>query len=354
MDGARQWDWWLLGAALALVGASMVAMMSAAATVHDTLIARHALWMLFGIILCGLVGCLPAPRVVGSAALLYGVSVASLLLVMIAGTVRLGATRWLSLFGVSLQPSELAKLATVAVLARYLAGQPHPLPSRVILTSLVLSGAPLLLVFFQPDLGSASILGVIWLGMIWVGGASRRTLAVIGACVVMAIPVGWHVLKAYQRARLLAFLNPHADPLGAGYTIIQSTIAMGSGGLWGRGWLSGTQHQLQFLPEHHSDFIFSVIGEEWGWFGCLAVIVAFGVLLSRINRLGVEAPDDHTRLVAAGCFSWIGYQACANMGMVIGLLPVVGVPLPFVSYGGSSMVTLWAALGILLALRRAR
>ena len=150
----------------------------------------------------------------------------------------------------------------------------------------------------------------------------------------------------------MVFINPHADPLGAGYTIIQSTIAIGSGRVLGRGWFSGTQNQLSFLPERHSDFIFSVLGEEWGFLGCLAVAAFFAVLLLRAFQIALQTSAPQGRLLAAGIFSWIGYQAFINMGMVMGLLPVVGVPLPFLSYGGSSMVMLWIALGLLHSIRR--
>ena len=150
----------------------------------------------------------------------------------------------------------------------------------------------------------------------------------------------------------MVFLNPQVDPLGAGYTIIQSVIAIGSGQLWGRGWRAGTQNQLNFLPERHSDFIFSVIGEEWGLVGCLVVIVLFGWLLARIIRLAQGSSDPQGRLIAVGVFSWLAYQACVNMGMVMGVLPVVGIPLPLVSYGGTAMLSIWLALGFLQSVRR--
>ena len=216
---------------------------------------------------------------------------------------------------------------------------------------MLLAGPTALLIFLQPDLGSATVFVAIWLGLVWVAGAPRRVFTWLAVGGLAALPVAWHLLKGYQRDRLLAFINPHADPLGAGYTIIQSTIAIGSGRLWGRGWLSGTQNQLSFLPERHSDFIFSVIGEEWGFLGCTVVVAAFGVLLVRAIRIALETSEPQGRLLAAGIASWVGYQAFVNMGMVMGLLPVVGVPLPLVSYGGSSMLTLWVALGLLQSIR---
>ena len=337
----------LLLAAAGLTLISLVAMASAAATINPGLAVRHAVWAAIGIGVSLGVANTDYRRWTDLAWIAYGLSVIALAVVLLAGSMRLGAARWLSVFGLSLQPSELAKLTTVWLLARYLGGQPSPLPNRALWISMLLVGPPALLVFVQPDLGSASVFGAIWLGMVWAAGASRAMFAKFVAGVLALLPIGWHVLKDYQKDRLLAFMNPHADPLGAGYTIIQSTIAIGAGRLWGRGWFAGTQNQLSFLPERHSDFIFSVIGEEWGLLGCLTVIVLFVALLMRSVRIALDTSDPQGRLLAIGVFSWVGYQAVVNMGMVIGLLPVVGVPLPLISYGGSSMVTLWVALGLL-------
>ncbi len=352
MKTLRAWDTGLLVAGGALVLMSGIAMASAAATVNPALAIRHGVWVSIGMVVSLGVARTNYRRWIDLGVVAYGVSLAALALVLAAGAVRLGATRWLSLFGVSVQPSEFPNLATTWMLARYLAGQPAPLPTRVVLTSLLLVAPSALLIFLQPDLGSATIFFAIWLGTVWVAGMSRRDLLILCAAVVILTPVAWHLLKEYQRDRLMAFINPHADPLGVGYTIIQSTIAIGSGRLWGRGWFAGTQNQLSFLPERHSDFIFSVIGEEWGLFGCLAVLAAFGWLLVRILRVALMASVPQGRLLATAVFSWIAYQAFVNMGMVMGLLPVVGVPLPFISYGGSSMVMLWVALGLIQSIHR--
>lgn len=342
----RGLDRGVLIASLVLVAVSWLAMISAAATLNPALARRHTLYIGLGIVVCAVTARTNYRRWLDLAAVFYALAVIGLILVEMAGTVRLGAARWLSVFGLSLQPSEFAKLATVLILANYLAGQPRPLRGRVVMTSLGLAVVPAVLIFMQPDLGTASVLGVIWLGMVWVAGISTRWLRGLGLALVAVLPVGWHMLKAYQRARLMAFIDPHADPLGAGYTIIQSTIAIGSGGWTGRGWLSGTQNQLNFLPERHSDFIFSVIGEEWGLVGCLIVVAAFGLLLVRGSRIAMEAVEARGRLLVVGILCWLGYQACVNMGMVMGLLPVVGLPLPLVSYGGTSMLTVWLSLGL--------
>ncbi len=350
---ADEFDWWLFGAAAGLALVSGLAMASAASTVHAGLAMRHWGWTAAGMLLSIAVARLNYRTLSEYAGLIYGLSLAALVAVELAGAVRLGAARWLSIFGFSVQPSELAKLATVWLLARHLAGQGAVLPNSVVWASLAIAGVPAVLIFIQPDLGSATIFGAIWLGIVWVAGIRGRLLAGLAGAALAAAPLAWHLLKGYQRDRLLAFINPHADPLGAGYTIIQSTIAIGSGRLWGRGWFAGTQNQLSFLPERHSDFIFSVIGEEWGWLGCVAVIALFGLLLFRVLRLAMASAAPQGQLLAVGIFSWIAYQACVNMGMVMGLLPVVGVPLPLVSYGGSSMVVVWLALGLLQSVRRA-
>ena len=346
------WDWVLFASALGLVLISGLAMASATATLKPALALRHTTWIVVGILLSAALARTNYRRWTDLAWCAYGLSVLALGLVLLAGTVRLGATRWLSLFGLSIQPSEIAKLTTIWLLARFLAGEPEPLPSRTVWTSLAFVAPPAALVFFQPDLGSTSIFCAIWFGMVWVAGAPRRSLALLAGGVLALLPIGWHVLKAYQRERLLIFLNPQLDPLGAGYSIIQSTIAIGSGQLAGRGWFAGTQGQLSFLPERHADFIFAVIGEEWGFLGCASVIALFGVLVARATTLALRTSDPQGRLLATGIACWLGYQGIVNMGMVMGVLPVVGIPLPLISYGGSSMVTVWIALGLLQSLHR--
>jgi len=351
-SSAAAWDRRLLVASLALALISAVVMASAASSVNPRLAIRHWTWMGIGLALCWGVANTDYRRWLDLSIPVYGVSLIVLAIVPIAGAMRLGATRWLSLFGLSLQPSEFAKLSTIWMLARYLSGQPRPLSVQVVGCSLVLAGLPALMVFSQPDLGSASIFVAIWLGMVWAAGASRRALIGLATTALMCLPIGWHVLKGYQRDRLLAFIDPHADPLGTGFSIIQSTIAIGSGQWWGRGWFAGTQNQLRFLPERHSDFIFSVIGEEWGFLGSAAVILMFALLVTRTVQLAQRLTDPQASLAAIGVGVWIGYQSFVNIGMVMGVLPVVGVPLPFMSYGGSSMITVWIALGLLHAMVR--
>lgn len=340
------------GAGLGLSLISLIALRSAAATLNPALAIQQAVWVGVGFAACVAMSSCSYRRWFDLVLVGHGVAMALLVVVLVAGTVKLGAERWLQLGPLSVQPSELAKVTTVCALARLLSGQPAPLSLQRVLLSGIAAGVPALLIFVQPDLGTSTIFLAVWAGTVWAAGLSRRHLIVIGTAAMAVLPVGWHLLKEYQRMRLMVFVNPQIDPLGAGYTIIQSKIALGSGQLLGRGWMAGTQNQLNFLPERHADFLFSVIGEEWGWLGGLLVIGLFALLCWRAAAIALQASDPQGRLVAIGVMSWIAYQAIVNLGMVMGLLPVVGIPLPLVSYGGSAMVTTWMALGLLHSVRR--
>ena len=331
---------------------SLIALRSAAATLNPSLVGKQAMWIAIGIAASLLTASISYTRWVDASLLLYLGIMGLLGLVELTGTVKLGAARWLTVFGFSLQPSELAKLATACCLARFLSDHASPLSLRAVAGSALVAGLPALLVFLEPDLGSASIIMVIWLGMAWVAGLRKRYVVAMIVAGLLALPTGWFLLKEYQRTRLLIFINPYADPLGAGYTIIQSQIAVGSGQWFGRGWMAGTQNQLNFLPERHADFLYSVIGEEWGFLGSMLVVVLFGCLLWRGIDIALRQTEQQGRLLAVGLVTWIAYQAVVNMGMVMGLIPVVGVPLPLISYGGSAMVTTWIAVGLLESVHR--
>lgn len=335
---------------IALIGAiGLVVLVSAARQVDPSLVLRQGAWWLAGWAVFLAVSSINYNQWLELAYPLYAVALALLAVVLFIGEARFGAARWLSVFGWSFQPSELAKLATVLALARYL-GQhadalPH-LPLSVLMTAGVIAAVPMGLIFRQPDLGSASVLAPVTLAMLWAARARRRHLLLAGLAVSIIIPIGWHVLHDYQRARLTVFLNPNADPLGAGYTIIQSRIAIGSGRLWGKGWFSGTQNQLSFLPERHTDFIFSVLGEEWGWLGSIALIGAFALLIRVGWRIAVRTQDAFGRLLVVGLAVGLSYQIIINIAMTMGWVPVVGIPLPLVSYGGTSLLATMFALGL--------
>jgi rod shape determining protein RodA len=288
---------------------------------------------------------------------LYAINVILLALVLILGSERLGAQRWFAIGDFAFQPSEFIKISFILVLASILGSKRVNLEyARGLALPLVSLAVPFVLVLIQPDLGTALLLLPIFFAMMYVGGARVKHLVILALSGLAVMPLFWHLLRDYQKQRLLVFLNPNVDPLGAGYTIIQSKIAVGSGGLIGKGWLSGTQNQLNFLPERHTDFIFSVIGEEWGLFGALILILLFFMIIRRSLDIASSTNDMYGKLVAVGIITLLTLQVVINIAMTIGFMPVVGIPLPLVSYGGSSMLTSFIAIALLLnvGMRRSR
>ncbi len=296
--------------------------------------------------------------------IVYGISVFFLVLVLVMGRQALGATRWFSIAGVSFQPSEFSKLAIIFFLGRYFS-QRRPRLSFDLSTSLrdlwgdliwplILVGISMALIFKQPDLGTAILVMGIFLVMLYAGGIPLKLLGGLFGILGLALPFAWGYLKPYQKDRLLVFLNPSHDPLGAGYTITQSKIAVGSGELFGKGWLSGTQNQLNFLPERHTDFIFSVIGEEWGLLGGIFLIYCYGIIIYCGFKIARHNKDPFGQLVAVGIISILAMQVVINIGMVMGLLPVVGITLPLISYGRTSFMVFAIMLGFLLNLSKKR
>jgi len=288
---------------------------------------------------------------------LYAINVTLLALVLILGRERLGAQRWFAIGDFAFQPSEFTKISFILVLASIIGSKRVDLRyARALILPLISLAVPFVLVLLQPDLGTALLLIPIFFVMMYVGGARVKHLVILALSGLAAMPFFWHFLRDYQKQRLLVFLNPNVDPLGAGYTIIQSKIAVGSGGLIGKGWLAGTQNQLNFLPERHTDFIFSVIGEEWGLFGALVLILLFFLIVSRSLDIAGSTNDMYGKLVAVGIVTLLTLQVVINIAMTIGFMPVVGIPLPLVSYGGSSMLTSFIAIALLLniGMRRSR
>ncbi len=295
------------------------------------------------------------PRIIRmSAPFLYGLGLILLVVVIFTGDVSMGAQRWLDLKVVRFQPSEIMKLAVPLFCAWLVHDKPLP-PSFVTICVLAVSIlAPVFIIAEQPDLGTALLVAasgglvVLFCGLQW---QYLVTAAALGGG---SVPVLWHFLHDYQRQRVLTFLNPQSDPLGAGYHIIQSQIAIGSGGVFGKGYMNGSQAQLEFLPERSTDFIFAVIGEEWGLIGLTTLLVLYLFVVARGLYLATTAQDTFSRLVAGSLSATFFVYVLVNAGMVTGLLPVVGVPLPAVSYGGTSMVTLMAGFGILMAVTARR
>ncbi|MCB1754837.1 MAG: rod shape-determining protein RodA [Gammaproteobacteria bacterium] len=284
----------------------------------------------------------------------YGTGLLMLLAVLLVGDIGKGAQRWLDLGIVRFQPSELMKIAVPMMVARFVSEYPLPPTLQRVLVAGVIVTVPAALIMQQPDLGTALLVAGAGLAVLFLAGMQWQLIAAaLGICAIAA-PVLWNFMHAYQRQRVMTFLNPEADPLGAGYHIIQSKIAVGSGGIFGKGWLNGTQSHLDFLPERHTDFIFAVFGEEFGLFGALGLLALYAFIIVRCLYLATDSQGSYGRLLAGSMVVTFLIYLVVNIGMVIGLLPVVGVPLPLVSYGGTSMVTLMIGFGIVMSVHSHR
>jgi rod shape determining protein RodA len=282
------------------------------------------------------------------------IGVLLLLAVLVGGETSGGAQRWLNLYVVRFQPSEMMKLAVPMMVAWYLADVRLPPNLWQLLAATVLIAVPMLMIAKQPDLGTALLIASSGFFVVFLAGLQWRLLAVFSVLVTAAAPLIWHFMHAYQRQRVITFLSPESDPLGSGYHIIQSKIAIGSGGLFGKGWMNGTQSQLDFLPERSTDFIFAVLGEEFGFFGILLLFTFYTIIVVRGIMIAIQAQDTYTRLLAGSLAMTFCVYFVVNTGMVTGLLPVVGLPLPLISYGGTSIVTLMAGFGILMSIQTHR
>ena len=285
---------------------------------------------------------------------LYGLGLTLLIAVLVAGDVGKGAQRWLDLGFVRFQPSEMMKLAVPMMVAWYLSDKrlPPTYPRLLIAGALIV--APVLLIAVQPDLGTSLLIASAGFFVLFLAGLSWKLLGGLGLLATAGAPLLWHFMHDYQRQRVITFLDPEQDPLGTGYHIIQSKIAIGSGGLFGKGWLNGTQAHLEFLPERSTDFIFAVLGEEFGLFGIGVIVVIYSFIIVRSLYIAAQAQDTYGRLLGGSLAMTFFIYFIVNTGMVTGLLPVVGLPLPLVSYGGTSMVTLMAGFGILMSIHTHR
>ncbi len=282
---------------------------------------------------------------------IYGFALALLIAVEAAGSVGMGAQRWIDLGLFRLQPSELMKIALILALARYFHGMSHEETGRVasIAPPLAMIAAPALLVLRQPDLGTSAMLVVAALAVMFAAGVRWWKFALAGAAVAAAAPAAWSLLHDYQRVRVMTFLDPASDPLGAGYHILQSKIALGSGGVLGKGFLAGTQSHLSFLPERQTDFIFTMLAEEFGLAGAGFLLFLYVLVFAYGFAIALRARSQFGRLLALGVTATLFLYVFINVAMVTGLIPVVGVPLPLVSYGGTAMLTVMCALGLLLS-----
>ncbi|HET7713934.1 MAG TPA: rod shape-determining protein RodA [Patescibacteria group bacterium] len=349
----RHFDWILLLATLALIslGILMISSTALGESRNYDLAVRQGLFAVAGITLFFIIARSDIEIWRSLAWVFYAASVVLLVAVFIYGLEVRGSLRWIDLGFFRLQPSELVKITTILVLAHFLSSR-NMRSLKNIFISALLALIPAILIFLQPDLGSALILGALWIGMMIPTEIPKKYFFMGGALILVSLPVVYNLLQPYQKDRLLTFFNPGSDPLGVGYNVIQSTIAVGSGGLLGRGFGRGTQSHLNFLPEHHTDFIFATLAEELGLLGAALLLLLLGIVIWRLLFGALRLPR-FGGFVLIGLMVLIFFQAVVNIGMNIGLVPVTGITLPFVSYGGSSLMTLLAGLGLAqAALRR--
>jgi rod shape determining protein RodA len=317
---------------------------------------RHALRLLFGIGMVLAMTAIPLRYWLAASFPVYVIGLMCVLAVLSHGTQALGAQRWLNLGPISFQPSEVMKVGLILALARLYQMMPveRPPELRAIILPLALIALPMAMILKQPDLGTGALLAAIGIGLMFLGGAGLRWFAVGTAGLVAIAPLAWHYLHDYQKKRILVFLDPDVDPLGKGYQIFQSKIALGSGGYTGKGLLQGTQSQLDFVPEKQTDFIFTMFAEEMGFVGCIVLMVLYLLLIWSLMLIALRSRSVFGRLVASGVAISLFVHVFVNIAMVMGVAPVVGVPLPLVSYGGSSLFTTLFGLGLALSVHRDR
>lgn len=349
-------DWLTLLVTIPIIGAGLLTMYSF--TGENRFFEHQLVWVLISVTIALLIAHFDV-RVLARAKILvtlYSVSLGLLLILFLIGSVFNGAQSWFSFGGFSFQPSDPMKLVVILMLAKYFSRRHVEIahPKHVLISGLY-AVIPFMLVFLQPDFGSAVIILAIWLGMALVAGISKRHLLALGVLGLILLGMLWFfVFKPYQKARILTFLNPTTDLTGSGYNAYQSTVAIGSGQLIGKGVGFGTQSRLQFLPEYETDFVFAAFAEEWGFIGVCFLLIFFSVLIWKIITTALEGASNFETLTCVGIAIYFMTHIAINIGMNLKLLPVTGITLPFMSYGGSHLVTEYAALGIVMAMHRYR
>ncbi len=311
---------------------------------------RQVGFLMLGVVVMAVVTTFDYRLVKVYAGIAYAVLLLALLLVLTPiGDETAGAQRWISLFGFQFQPAEVAKLAVVAALAAYLS-ELREIRLEHVWRAAGIAAAPMALIFLQPDVGTMMVFAAVLIAILVVAGARMRHILILVGVAVFGVVIAFHlgIVKDYQIARLRSFLDPAADPLRAGYNLQQAEIAIGSGGLFGRGYLNGSQTNLDFVPEQHTDFVFTVVGEELGFVGAILLLALFAILLWRGLRIALLSRDAFGTLLATGIVTMLAFQVVVNVGMTMGIMPVTGIPLPLVSYGGTAMLTNWASVGLLL------
>ena len=346
-------DWLLLVTAFGLVTISTVTL----ASLHvdragGSVVVRQLVWFAIGLVVMVFLASLDSRRLVRAAPVIYLLGLAGLASVFALGRTVSGARRWVVWGPLSVQPSELFKVCFVLMMVWALTSRwAQPVGKLTLTMMLPLVAVPIVLIIKQPDLGTALLLVPVLVILLIGAGVRLKLLGGMALGAVLSLPLAWFALKEYQRERILVFLDPFRDPLGSAYNVIQAKIAIGSGQLLGKGVAGATQSRLSFLPERHTDFIFAVFAEMWGFVGCLVLLLCYVLLLLRGFDIAATAREPVGRLVALGATSLLAAQVLINVGMVTGLLPVVGIPLPLMSYGGSSMVASFMTIGLLLSVR---
>ncbi|MGA1868772.1 MAG: rod shape-determining protein RodA [bacterium] len=354
----KNFDWVLLFITLLLCTIGLVQIYSA--TFDPTgaiknLALKQLYWILIGLTMAFCVISIDYHRLAQWGPLFYFIDIATLVYILMRGRAHTTVSRWIYIWGINVQPSEFMKVILILLLAQLLKSKKLGeigLKEGIICSFLTL--APLFLIMKQPDLGTSILLIPILLTTMFIGGISVKWLLRLVGLGVCVCPILWFRLKTYQKRRILGFINPNLDPLGAGYQVIQSNIAVGSGGAWGKGFMSGTQCQLKFLPVHHTDFIFSVLAEEWGFMGAIFALILFIFLIFRGIDIAAKAKDKLGTIISLTIVVSISLHIIINIFMVIGLLPIVGIPLPFLSYGGSAMISNFISIALLLNIQMRR
>ena len=346
-------DWLLLVTAFGLVVISTVTLASLhVGRAGGSVVVRQLVWFAIGLVVMVFLASLDTRRLVRAAPAIYLLGLAGLASVFLLGRTVSGARRWVVLGPLSVQPSELFKVCFLLMMVWALTSRwAQPVGKLTLAMMLPIVAVPVVLIIKQPDLGTALLLVPVLVILLIGAGVRLKLLGGMALGAVLSMPLAWFALKEYQRERILVFLDPFRDPLGSAYNVIQAKIAIGSGQLLGKGVAGATQSRLAFLPERHTDFIFAVFAEMWGFVGCLVLLLCYVLLLLRGFDIAATAREPVGRLMALGATSLLAAQVLINVGMVTGLLPVVGIPLPLMSYGGSSMVVSFMTLGLLLSVR---
>lgn len=317
---------------------------------------KQAIWLIIGVIILVAVASMKENFFEESSYPLYAFVIFSLLTVLLFGKVFGGSKRWLSLGPFNFQPSEVGKIFFVLAISRFFSDRftIRGLELRELAVPFIMTLLPFVLIAYQPDLGTAGLYFLIFIGVSLVARLRIRSIVKLVVFSLITVPLLWLMMKDYQKERVFSFMSPEKDPFGTGYHLIQSKIAIGSGGFWGKGFLNGTQGQLRFLPEQHTDFAFSVLAEEWGFVICLVLILLFLIFILRLFYISMQVQDRFSSFAISGIGIYFMAQVFINFAMVMGTFPVVGVPLPFVSYGGSSMIANMLAVGIVINLSKTR